>query len=381
MPRLGETTARLSAGRLPRRQAARASDDGRMAEVRGFGFNPGSLRLVAYVPPGLPAGAPLVVVLHGCTQLAAAYAEGAGWLALADRFGFAVLAPEQTRSNNANSCFNWFEPSDSRRGVGEAASIQAMVEHMIGAHQLDPARVFVTGLSAGGAMTAVMLAAYPETFAAGAVVAGLPFGIAENVQEAFAAMRGGTRMSGSELGELVARAAPEGARRPRLAVWHGLADATVTSANAHALARQWAAVHKLPAKPSEVLTSGGWTRSVWLGEEGEPLVECNLLAGVGHGAPLAAGGEDPLGQVAPFLLEAGVSSSLEIARFWGLAPPQAWQGAREAKAGHATEAAASPLADLGEGVMAAVSPHVSEDVRSVIAASLQGAGLMRRTRM
>jgi hypothetical protein len=196
-----------------------------------------------------------------------------------------------------------------------------MIQHMVRAHGLDPTRVFVTGLSAGGAMTSVLLATYPETFAAGAVVAGVPFGIAGNVHEAFAAMRDGARLGGKELGALVAQAAPAPPRLPRLAIWHGQADATVASRNAQALAHQWAAVHGLADQPDEVLARSGWTRSVWCAPDGETLIEMNLLAGLGHGTPVAAGGEDPIGQVAPFILEAGVSSSLEIARFWGLAPP------------------------------------------------------------
>lgn len=190
-------------------------------------------------------------------------------------------------------------------------------------------------------------------------------------------MRGSTRLSAGELGDLVAGAAPAAGRRPRLAVWHGLADATVASANAHALSRQWAAVHRLPEAPQEVLTRGGWTRSIWRGPDDQPLVESNLLAGVGHGAPLAAGGDDPIGEAAPFLLETGVSSSLEIARFWGLAPAQAWDDREAAPPAPSAAAPAGAFSGLGAGVMAAVSPHVPADVEAVIAASLRAAGLMR----
>ena len=114
--------------------------------------NPGALRMLAFVPPGLAPGAPLVVVLHGCTQTAAGYDAAAGWSALATAHGFALLFPEQVRGNNANGCFNWFETGDSRRGGGEAASIAHAVAAAVAQHRLDPARVFITGLSAGGAM-------------------------------------------------------------------------------------------------------------------------------------------------------------------------------------------------------------------------------------
>ena len=348
-----------------------AGDD-ELHQVRGFGFNPGGLEMLAFLPEDLAPGAALVVVLHGCTQGAADHARAAGWLELAERYGFAVLAPEQVGANNPNRCFNWFEPGDNARGYGEAASIHAMVQHMLRTYRLDPARVYVTGLSAGGAMTSVLLAAYPETFAAGAVVAGLPFGLASNVQEAFAAMRSGSRLRGRDLGELVDRAAPATERKPRLAIWHGEADAT-----AQALARQWAAFHGLAEQPDEVRTRGGWTRSVWRASDDEPMIELNLLAGLGHGTPLAASGDDPIGEAAPFMLEAGVSSALEIARFWRLAPqdPNAEAGAWKGP-GPAQERLRPVATPIGEKVMAAISPHLSDDIQRVIASALASAGLM-----
>lgn len=378
MAGLGATTAGLARLRKAMERQSDSGDDAGLIEVRGFGFNPGGLRMLAHVPKGLAPDAALVVVLHGCTQRAGAHARAAGWLALADRLGFAVVAPEQCSENNPNRCFNWFEPGDIARDAGEAASIHAMIQHMVRTYALDAGRVFVTGLSAGGAMTSVLLAAYPETFAAGAVIAGLPFGLAGNVQEAFAAMHGGVRLDAQELGALVAQAAPASRRKPRLSIWHGLADGTVVSGNAPALARQWAAYHCLAEQPDEVRARGGWTRSEWRGPTGEVLIELNLLAGVGHGTPLAAGGEDPIGEVAPFMLETGVSSSLEIARFWGLASLEAASQAEAWSPAHpAPEPPTAAGLGIGEGVMASVTPHVSDDVRQVIAKALSAAGLMR----
>ncbi len=155
-----------------------------------FGSNPGNLRMLSYVPQGLPKGRPLVIALHGCTQTAAVYDYGSGWSNLADRHGFAVLFPEQQRANNPNNCFNWFLASDTRRDQGEALSIRQMIECLIQDYGVDRSRIFVVGLSAGGAMAAAMLAAYPDVFAGGAIIAGLPHGAATNVQEAFEAMAG-----------------------------------------------------------------------------------------------------------------------------------------------------------------------------------------------
>lgn len=357
-----------------------------MRETTAFGANPGALRMLAFVPEGLEPGAPLVIVLHGCTQGASAYASNAGWLTLAERCGFAVLAPEQTQANNPNRCFNWFEPDDATRGRGEAASIRAMAAHALERHRLDPHRVFVTGLSAGGAMASVMLAAYPEVFAGGAIVAGLPFGVADNMQTAFGAMRGGRTRNAAELGDLVRRAAPAAARIPRVSVWHGDADHTVNASNATEVTKQWVAAHGHAAQPDALETLEGRTRVRWRSPDGgEVLVESNIVHGLAHGTPLATLGDEGLGAVAPFMLEAGVSSTLEIARFWGIAPPAETVSARRGREsvvleGEVLEPEAPddrPAPSLGEQVMTSVSGRVSPDVGAVIAKALKSAGLMK----
>src|ERR1700741_4421821 len=133
------------------RQAS-APEATRLRELTGFGRNPGNLRMFAYAPERLPPDAPLVVALHGCTQTADEYDRGTGWSSLADRLGFAVVYPQQQPTNNPKSCFSWFLPGDITRGHGEALSIKAMVEHAITTFAADRRKIFVTGLSAGGAM-------------------------------------------------------------------------------------------------------------------------------------------------------------------------------------------------------------------------------------
>ena len=110
----------------------------KLTEVSDFGSNPGNLRMLTYVPPQLPNSAPLVVVLHGCLQTARAYDEGSGWSMLARRHGFVLVYAEQSRANNPNGCFNWFQPHDARRGSGEALSIRQMVTRMRRMHSIDP---------------------------------------------------------------------------------------------------------------------------------------------------------------------------------------------------------------------------------------------------
>src|SRR6185437_3177670 len=249
---------------LNRRHIERADTGTRLREIFGFGSNPGNLRMFGYRPPTLPNNPALVVVLHGCTQTAAAYDLGAGWSTLADRYGFALLLPEQQRSNNPNGCFNWFKPEHSRRNQGEPLSIRQMIEKSVVDHGINRNRIFVTGLSAGGAMTSIMLACYPEVFAGGAIIAGLPYGAAANVQQAYESMFKSPSRSAREWGELVRKASPHRGPWPRVSVWHGDADNTVIPNNALELLKQWTDVHGLPPSPSLETRVDGFPRQVWL---------------------------------------------------------------------------------------------------------------------
>ena len=148
---------------------------GTLSEVPSFGANPGNLKMFKYVPERLRDPAPLVVVLHGCNQTAGGYFDRSGWAKYADRHGFALLLPEQKSQNHQMSCFNFAERGDSQRESGEALSIKQMIDKMKDQTRIDTAQIFVTGLSAGGGMTAVMLATYPDVFAGGAIIAGLPY--------------------------------------------------------------------------------------------------------------------------------------------------------------------------------------------------------------
>jgi len=277
--------------------------------------------MFSFVSEHLHRAPALVVVLHGCGQSAAGYDLGAGWSTLAKRYGFALLMPEQQASNNANTCFNWFEPGDTTRGRGEAASIRQMIARMVAEHKVDPRRIYITGLSAGGAMTSVMLATYPDVFAAGAVIAGLPFGIASNVREALSGMMQSPPRPASELGDLVRKATRTlyKGRWPKVSVWHGSADCTVNPANADEIVKQWLDVHGLPSAPMSTSEVDGYPRDVWWNEAGETVVESYTITDMAHGTPLGtAGADESYGTAGAFLIEAGISSSYHIANFFGL---------------------------------------------------------------
>jgi feruloyl esterase len=199
----------------------------RLRELTSFGGNPGELRMFVYAPANLRPNAPLVVALHGCTQTANEYDHGTGWSSLADKLGFAVVYPQQQPTNNVKNCFSWFLRGDTVRGQGEALSIWEMIDHAIAKFGSDRRKVFVTGLSAGGAMASVMLATYPEVFAGGAIIAGLPYGSASNVQQAFEAMFTDQGHSAQVLGDRVRAASKHRGPWPKISVWHGTSDAIV----------------------------------------------------------------------------------------------------------------------------------------------------------
>jgi poly(hydroxyalkanoate) depolymerase family esterase len=289
-----------------------------LTEVTDFGANPGALQMFTYLPPNLPRRPALVVVLHGCGQNAAGYDHGAGWSTLAKRYGFALLMPQQQEVNNANTCFNWFNPEDTTRDQGEAASIRRMIDKMVYDHSIHRRRIYITGLSAGGAMTMAMLASYPEMFAAGAVIAGLPFGIAGNVREALSGMMASPARPARELGDLVRNASQHRGPWPKLSVWHGSADRTVHPGNADEIVKQWLDVHGLPEAAMSESTVDGHPHQVWWNAEGETIVESYTIAGMAHGTPLGKADDERYGVEGAFLIEAGISSSYHIAKFFGL---------------------------------------------------------------
>lgn len=293
-----------------------------LERVANFGANPGALTMYVHRPASLPANAPVVVALHGCTQSAQVYADNSGLNTFADRHGFLVVHAETTTANNANKCFNWFQTGDNRRGQGEAASIRQMVAHASAAYGTDPARAHVTGLSAGGAMTSVMLAAYPEVFAAGAVVAGIPYGCGVDVVSAFNCMSPGADRTPAAWAQAVREAHPGFAGPwPRVAVWHGDNDPTVAPRNADELRDQWTAVHGIGPTPGRTSAIGpnSTRRSEYLSAGGQTVVEVNKVPGIGHGTPVAPGsGAEQCGATGTQHFIASICSSYWITRFFGL---------------------------------------------------------------
>ena len=230
-----------------------------------------------YIPPGGVGGdgggraLPLVVMLHGCTQNPDDFAAGTGMNEAARERGFYVLYPAQTQKANASRCWNWFKHNHQQRGRGEPALLAAMTRDVISHHPIDPYRVYVAGLSAGGAMAVILGDAYPELFAAVGVHSGLPTGSATDVTSALAAMKVGATVSTSN------------ANTPPTIVFHGDRDTTVHPANGE---RVLAAFQARATKPEyecgQLATGRGYTRRSYRDARDHVVGEHWTVHGAGH---------------------------------------------------------------------------------------------------
>jgi poly(hydroxyalkanoate) depolymerase family esterase len=234
-----------------------------------------------YVPGRQHAGRrPLVVMLHGGTQGPDDFAAGTRMNALAEEHGFLVAYPSQCKSANPSLCWNWFKPEDQMRGAGEPSIIAGITSEIVAEHDIDPQRVFVAGLSAGGAMAAVMGATYPEIFAAVGVHSGLPYRSATDVPSAFAAMRGDP---GLQCRPRKTRPTSDRDFRVRTIVFHGDADHIVHPSNAanivDAQAKTDDSVERAKPRSSASRTH---TRTVTRDKTGTVVVEHWLIHGSGH---------------------------------------------------------------------------------------------------
>ncbi|MFJ8040710.1 PHB depolymerase family esterase [Kitasatospora sp. NPDC096147] len=292
-----------------------------LTQVTGFGSNPGNLLMYRHVPDGLPAGRPLVVALHGCTQSAAAYDDETGWTKWAERYGFALVLPQQQSANNSSGCFNWFQPGDFSRDQGEALSVRQMVARSVADLATDPARVYVTGLSAGGAMTAALLADYPDVFAGGAVVAGLPYRCAASqVQASVDCMSTGRDLTPAQWGDLVRSGHPSWTGPwPKVSIWHGSSDALVKPSNLTELMEQWTDANGISRTPALSETVDGHPHRVYADVNGQARVETWSITGMGHGQPVDPGsGAEQCGTAGAYLLDVNLCASYRIATFLSL---------------------------------------------------------------
>lgn len=344
-----------------------------LTQVTSFGTNPGALDMYEYIPQGLPAGRPLVVVLHGCTQSASAMVS-AGWNQLADQYQFAVLYPQQASANNPVSCFNWAgeygDTANLVRGQGENQSIMSMVDYEVAHHGVDASHVYIMGFSAGAAFTTVMLATWPDRFAAGAIMEGITYRCATSVSGAYSCQSPGVTKTAAEWGDLV-RAAHTGYTGPwpRVQVWEGTSDTTVVPANQAELVKQWTNVWGIDQTADETETIGQATRTGYT-SGGTVAVETYSVQGMSHAVSVGA---DPSGAcpatAGQYFEDHHLCATLRAARFFGLTGTGSGSGSGSDE--DPTVAIVSP-AD-GDMVSGAVTVVVAADNAQSVDLAIDGA--------
>lgn len=274
-----------------------AIPNGAQFPMRSFSNPAGSRGYRLYIPA--PTSEPprgLIVMLHGCKQNPDDFATGTRMNAIAQERNLLVAYPEQTGAANASSCWNWFNPADQARGAGEPSIIAGITREIMTEFALDETRIFVAGLSAGGAMAAVMGETYPELYSAMGVHSGLAYGSANDVMSALAAMRGDPAAAAARV------------RRPaiRAIVFHGTADRTVHPSNAERILGSPSLTHE-----HATIDAGGrrYARTFVTANASAPELEYWRIDGGGH----AWSGGDAKGSFADPL---GPDASAEMVRFF-----------------------------------------------------------------
>jgi poly(hydroxyalkanoate) depolymerase family esterase len=283
---------------LTGRAAPPAVPEGARFEARSFTCAAGTRSYRLYIPasaPKQPRG--LVVMLHGCKQNPDDFAAGTGMNAVAEANGLLVAYPGQTGAENASSCWNWFRPGDQKRDSGEPSIIAGMAREIMAEFDIEQRKVYVAGLSAGGAMAAVMGETYPDVFGAVGVHSGLACGSANDVMSALSAMRG----DGGLPARNPLRTAAIASGLVRTIVFHGTADRTVHPSNADRILAACAPHHaKVTARKETNLSAGGraYERTVLADATGSHVVEHWLVKDAGHawsGGQAAGSYTDPRG--------------------------------------------------------------------------------------
>jgi poly(hydroxyalkanoate) depolymerase family esterase len=269
-----------------------------------FGDNPGQLTASYY---SQATSKSMIVLLHGCGQNAEELAILSGFLAQAKAHNTALLLPQQSKENNAVSCFNWFSPIDQQKDSGEVKSIVNMITKAKQQFKIDD--VYIVGLSAGGAMASNILVHYPQLFSAGAIVAGVPYPCADSLIKAISCMKSGASLNSQELAQALTN---KKVKWPNLVVITGDSDQVVNPKNSQQMAEQWVILKNLTDNKENVVDKGvSYTRWTKNNEQ----VELIVLSKFGHGIPVNPEIENG-GTEAPFILKSSISIAKLLADNW-----------------------------------------------------------------
>jgi acetylxylan esterase len=261
-----------------------------LVQITNFGANPTNLQMYEYVPASVQAHPPILLALHYCTGSGPAFYSGTEFASLADKYGFVVIYPSVTRSYD---CWDVSSPSSlTHNGNNDPAGLISMIQYVEQHNNGDASRVYVTGASSGGMATNVMLGDYPDVFKAGAAFMGVPFGCfatTDGSQWNSACAQGQITKTPQQWGDLV-RAADPGYTgvRPRMQLWHGTNDTTLSYVNFGEEIKQWTNVAGVSQTPTTTGTpQSGWTHTTYADASGVAQVDAYSIANTGHALPQA----------------------------------------------------------------------------------------------
>jgi poly(hydroxyalkanoate) depolymerase family esterase len=287
--------------------------DGAEFRQGSYSNHAGSRTYKLYVPSGRQGQTlPLVVMLHGCTQSPDDFAAGTRMNTLAEEHGCLIAYPAQAASANPSKCWNWFEAKDQARDRGEPALIAGITRQIMRDYPVDPARVYVAGLSAGGAAAAIMAATYPDLYAAVGVHSGLAPGAAGDMPSAFAAMRNAAAPPHARAGR---PARSEQGRVVPTIVFHGDQDRTVHPSNGDRVIAHARAAGPTQLQPTatvqraRVASGRAYRRTLHADANSRPVHEQWVVHGAGH----AWAGGSPAGS---YTDPQGPDASREMLRFF-----------------------------------------------------------------
>ena len=293
-----------------------------LVEISNFGNNRGNLKMLTHTPKNIKPKVPLVIALHGCGQTAEEFAIQSGWNTLSSSKGFMVIYPEQKVENNINSCFNWFSQADFSKNDGESHSIKEMIQYAVNNYNVDTTKIYVVGLSAGGAMANIVMANYPSLINSGAVLSGIPFKAANNLQSGFAAMQGNIEKTSETWVSIIKENNPKyKGEYPKVIIFQGIDDPFVHSKNADIIELQWKGVHKLKNDSRVVrkFNENNDVTEIIYNQNNNPIVVKYEINNLGHAMAIDPGVEKYQGGIiGKFAVDKDFHSTYWTAKFFKL---------------------------------------------------------------